>query len=153
MWRILSNTIENNYQYPKHSPIFLNFYQTIYIVTIFVKPDYKQKKGTCLHRRNLFVWKNMAWFFVKFFKYLSSYFFLEMFYSNPCFETHTCEIHISCVDFYLNTLEYSGLSLIQLSLIRTSPYFEQIHCYREKALINSHRLLPLIRTSIIRTSP
>ena len=29
-----------------------------------------------------------------------------MFYSNPCFQTHICEIHVSCVDAYLNTLEY-----------------------------------------------
>ena len=29
-----------------------------------------------------------------------------MFYSNPCFQTHICEIHVLCVDAYLNTLEY-----------------------------------------------
>ena len=29
MWRILNNTIQNNYRYPKHSPVFLNLYQTI----------------------------------------------------------------------------------------------------------------------------
>ena len=38
-----------------------------------------------------------------------------MFRSNLCFQTHTCEIHVSCVDVYLNTLEY--LHVVQHGLL------------------------------------
>ena len=68
-------------------------------------------------------------------------------------QSSTMETFIANAVMITKRTMYSGLSLIQLPLIRTSPLFEQIHCHREKALTNCHRLLPLIRTFIIRTSP